>query len=233
MTLLELYEPLFQYICTFNRNARGGGQLHFETTRDEILTLLNEITAQANESAKLATQAAAMRMPIIYFVDSMISESRAPFAREWNAGRLAFEENVRAGDQLFFEEELEPTLADNSEEATERLAVFFVCLGLGFTGDLIGESGQKALKNYSQKIFVRIKSMVETDPRAKISKEAYFADERTLTEPPSRKFILLSILFICCALGVLVLYGVMYAQAKKDFSKSVNAVAERQTPIKR
>jgi type VI secretion system protein ImpK len=229
MTLLELYEPLFQYICTFNRNARGAGQLHYETTLDEIMTIMNNIADNANASVKLAGQAAKLRMPIIYFIDSMISQSRAPFASQWNSRRLAFDENVRAGDELFFEEELEPTLADNSEDATERLAIFFVCIGLGFVGDKVGDQGEKALKNYAQKIFVRIKSMVEADPRAKITKDAYFVDRRVLTPPPNRTVVFLSILFVCCALGVVVLYGLMFSGAKKEFSTAVDAVAKRQT----
>ena len=55
------------------------------------------------------------------------------FSPQWQKEPLAFERNELAGDEKFFDL-LEETLNDSSEEATEQLAVYHICMGLGFTG---------------------------------------------------------------------------------------------------
>ena len=59
-------------------------------------------------------------MPLIFFVDSLISESTLPFAAEWNRKRLAYERNELAGDEKFFDF-LDETLAEKGPDADERL----------------------------------------------------------------------------------------------------------------
>ena len=72
-------------------------------------------------------------MPIIFFVDSIIAESKLSCAGQWHQDRLAYEQNELAGDEKFFDL-LDETLNDPSPEATERLVIYYVCLGIGFTG---------------------------------------------------------------------------------------------------
>ena len=40
MTLLELCDPLFQYICRFNRSARKGGHHDLIQVRQEVKAML-------------------------------------------------------------------------------------------------------------------------------------------------------------------------------------------------
>src|SRR5207249_3023762 len=82
---------------------------------------------------RLASQLKKVELPLTFFVDSLIAESSLPFAAQWNQNRLAYDRNELAGDEKFFDL-LDEDLKDQSEEASERLAVFYVCLGLGFSG---------------------------------------------------------------------------------------------------
>src|SRR5438132_5803416 len=111
--------------------------------------------------------------------------------------------NELAGDERFFDF-MEQDLADTSEEAAERLAVYYMCLGLGFTGMYQGRPDQ--IRKYIDQIFPRVRQWLDVDPRTKISEEAYrFTDTRVLTEPPSKKIILVALLFLFFSLSALAL----------------------------
>ncbi|MGB7838830.1 MAG: hypothetical protein WBL40_12040 [Terrimicrobiaceae bacterium] len=77
MTLFDLYEPLFQYICMLNRIARKGSKeaIEYGSLRTEIVSLLDSINKRAQADPLLALQAKKLEMPVTFFVDSMISES--------------------------------------------------------------------------------------------------------------------------------------------------------------
>src|SRR5579859_830230 len=133
MTLLQLTEPLFQYVCRLNRIARrGSGQkssgdttfvtlsreaaataapmvpprganLDYTVARSEIKALLEDMMSRAATDLRLSMQARKVELPLIFFVDSMIAESRLPFAAEWNQNRLAYDRQELAGDEKFFD----------------------------------------------------------------------------------------------------------------------------------
>src|SRR5204862_8116200 len=132
-----------------------------------------------------------------FFVDNLICTSRLKFAPQWVENRLANERNELAGDERFFDF-LEQDLTDTSEEAAERLSVYYVCLGLGFTGMYQGRPEQ--IRKYIEQIFPRIRQWVDNDPRTRVSEEAYrFTDTRLLTEPASNKIIFVAPIFLLFA----------------------------------
>src|SRR5258705_3147547 len=163
MTLLQLTEPLFQHVCRLNRFSRRAGttksggsdttyislkpeapgaaasaaaktaSLDYTVARSEIKALFEDMMARAASDIRLSQQARKVELPLIFFVDSMISESNLPFAAQWNQNRLAYDRQELAGDEKFFDL-LDETLKENGEDASERLALFYACIGLGFTG---------------------------------------------------------------------------------------------------
>jgi hypothetical protein len=157
-SLLELCEPLFQYLCRLNRlgrviagstgsgntvflvkkaagpsASRGGLTLTYDSVRTELQALLQEMQRKTKDDYRLKEQFKKLELPLKFFIDSYIVESKLPLAAEWNDNRLAYEHNELAGDEKFLEI-VEETLRDKSQEATERLAVYYVCFGIGFTG---------------------------------------------------------------------------------------------------
>src|ERR1039458_2229742 len=103
MTLLELCEPLFLKICELNRMARLGQSQEYLEVRGEIKELLDDIQRKAGAEVKLAAHAEELKMPLTFFVDSMIACSKLKLKDEWQQNRLAKERyNVLNGDSEFF-----------------------------------------------------------------------------------------------------------------------------------
>jgi type IV/VI secretion system ImpK/VasF family protein len=222
MSLLEIYEELFQYVCRLNRASKTDAHPDFARVRAEVKTLLDEVTRKVSSDVRLANQAKRLELPVTFFVDNLVCTSRLKFAPQWADNRLAKEKNELAGDERFFDF-LEEDLVDTSEDAAERLSIYYVCLGLGFMGMYQGQPEQ--LRIYMEKIFPRIRQWMDVDSRAKITEEAYRStDTRLLTEPPSRKIIFVAIVFLFLSLVVLsVIYG-LYVAASHDLSVSIGKI---------
>lgn len=223
MKLLEVYEELFQYICCLNRTAKTQAHPEFLRVRAEVKELLEQAPRHAAGDVRLANQVARLEMPMIFFVDNVISTSRLKFARQWAEKRMAHERNDLAGDERFFVDFLEKDLTDPSEEAAERLAVYYVCLALGFRG--MYQNQPDKIRAYLDQIFPRVRQWMDNDPRTKISEEAYrHTDTRQLTEPPSRKLALVAVAFVFLTLSVMVVYYFLYAHSVRVLRGSVDQI---------
>src|SRR5438105_15724107 len=97
MTLLELCDPLFQYICRLNRGGRKGGHVEFTTVRSEVIGLFDELKNRASSDFKLASQFKIVQLPRVFFVDSPIRRGKLPCAKEWNKDRHPFSRGQLAG----------------------------------------------------------------------------------------------------------------------------------------
>ena len=223
MKLLDLYEDLFQSICRLNRASKAEGQLEYARVRSEIETALSDITRNASNDVRLLNQVKKLELPMVFFVDNILCTSRLKFASQWAEDRLAVRRhNELAGDERFFDF-LEQDLTDTSEEAAERLAVFYVCFGLGFTGMYQGRPDQ--IRKYVEQIFPRVRQWIDVDPKTKISEEAYrCTDTRVLTEPPSNKIILVALIFLFLSLTSVAIYYGLYASASRQLSSSIDQI---------
>jgi len=250
VTLLELTEPLFQYICRLNRIAcRGksgetttfltktaaaassaapaaaparGASLDEVVVRSEIKALLEDLMSKASLDLRLSQQASKIELPLIFFIDSMIAESALPFAAQWNQHRLAYDREELAGDEKFYDL-LDETLKESGEDAAERLAVFYICIGLGFTGIYFKQP--EFLRKTMLSIAPRIRHLVENDQSARICPEAYQGiDTRNLVEPPGNRMVLVGLVFACFTLAVLISYVLMYREASRNLHNSIEEV---------
>jgi len=222
MKLLELYEELFQYLCRLNRAAKTSAQPEYARVRGEVKELLEQVLRQAASDVRLLNQAKRLELPLIFCIDYLICTSRLKFATQWAGNRLAKDRNELAGDERFFDL-LEEDLKDTSEEAAERLAVFYVCLCLGFLGMFQGQPEQ--VRKYIEQIYPRIAPWVDRDPRTKISEEAYqHTDSRVLTEPPSNKIILVALGFVFLTLSALAIFYALYAGAVHELKIAVEVI---------
>jgi type IV/VI secretion system ImpK/VasF family protein len=224
MKLLELYEDIFQYICRLNRVVKTQVHPDFVRVRSEIKDLLEQTARNGSSDVRLANQVKRLELPIIFFIDNLICTSRLKFAPQWAEKRLASERNELAGDERFFDL-LEADLKETSEEAAERLAVYYVCLGFGFTGMYVNQPDK--VRSYTEQIFPRIRQWIDSDPSTKVSEEAYrHTDTRALTDPPNKKMILVVIAFAFVSLSVLVVYYGLYANAVKNLENSLDKIME-------
>lgn len=254
MNLLELTEPIFQYVCRLNRLARKSGgasagdtafigkgpgapaaprvaSLDYAVVRSEVKAMFEDLIQKSNSDVRLNMQAKKMELPLLFFVDSMISESSLPFAAQWNQNRLAYERNELAGDEKFFDL-LEETMKDSSEDASERLAVYYNCIGLGFSGIYFRQP--EYLRKTMLTIAPRIRHLVEADQTAKICPDAYEGiDTRNLVQPPSSKMAFVGILFLCFILAVGITYVFLYRAASRSLSTSLDHILKQEMPVKK
>jgi type IV/VI secretion system ImpK/VasF family protein len=154
MKLLELYEDLFQYVCRLNRAAKTPAHPEYARVRSEVKDLLQQAVRNAASDVRLLNQAKSLELPMMFFVDYLVCSSRLKFAMQWAENRLAKERNELSGDEKFFDL-LEADLKDTSEEAAERLAVYYVCLGLGFMG--MYQTQPEQIRRYMEQIFPRVR----------------------------------------------------------------------------
>jgi len=226
MTLLELTEPLFQYICMLNRIARnpGGENMSLDALRPVMVDMLEGMKAQAEPDPRLATQYKKMEMTLIFFVDSMLSESKLTLAPQWNKNRLAYERNELAGDEKFFDL-LDETLAEKGSEADERLEVYYACLGLGFQGWYAGQP--EYLRKKMHEISLRISRVFDPDQRARICPEAYQStDGRDLIERPGLKVLTIGISFVGLCLVVLAVNFLLFQTASHGLADALREILQ-------
>ncbi|UCC98189.1 MAG: DotU family type IV/VI secretion system protein [Phycisphaerales bacterium] len=226
MTLLELCEPLFQYMCRLRRSARMGRTMEMDEVRNNIVGIFSEMKAEASSNHELLTQYEKIELPLIFFADFTIKEGNLPFSYDWI--ELARERNELAGDEKFFDL-LDADLADPSDSATQRLAVFYTCLGLGFTGVYTGQL--ESIQRLISQISARISGLMDADKKSYICPDAYEnVDTRDLIEPPGAKLmgigITLAALFIIWAVS----YCFLFKWTSDDLAESLEVIAGQQTP---
>jgi len=225
MTILQLCEPLFQYVCRLNRMGRAMTGAEFSEVRSQVLVLLDEIKEAAGKDAKLAGQYRRLELALLFFVDSMIVEGKLKISAEWHRSRLAFERNEMSGDDKFFDL-LEQVLHDSSPEASEILVVYYACLGLGFSGCYAGRADQ--LRKYQNQIFSRVRHLVDADETTRFCKEAYDnVDKRDLRQPPGVKMVWIALLFVCLVSSFMIFYYWTYRDASDELRQASQYILER------
>lgn len=230
MTVLELCEPLFKKVCLLNRLGREGASLsstiELEKLRLEIKELFADLEKKASSQPGLGALWQKLELPLIFFVDSMIAECGLAVSTAWHHNRLAYERKELAGDEKFFDL-LDETLNDPSEEATERLKIFYTCLGLGFSGWYAGQP--EYLRGKMLDISHRIRPAMDTDQSTRICPEAYIGvDTRDLIQRPGLSIAAIAIIFVGLCLIVLTVETYLFRAASLSLTDSVTAIASQE-----
>jgi type VI secretion system protein ImpK len=227
MTPLELCEPIFTKICVLNRLGRSqGGLLSYDQLRSEIEQLFTRIRNSADADPALKVQWQKLELPLTFFVDSMISESGLAIAATWNRNRLAYERKELTGDEKFFDL-LDETLNDPSDEASQRLVVFYTAIGLGFTGWYAGQP--EYLRGKMLDVSQRIRTAMETDKTVRICPETYLnVDTRDLVEAPASKLGGIAIIFLGLCLIVVIVEAYLFHAASLSLTDSLTAIGSQE-----
>lgn len=229
MTLVELCEPLFQYICRLNRLARSGADLPASQIRSEIKHILDEIKVTASQTPGLLSKyemiegrdgRKGIELVLIFFADSMVRDSKLACARGWDD--IAAEHHEYAGDDKFFDL-LDETLQDRSKDATEQLAVFYTCLGLGFVGGLYGQP--EAIRRKMHDCVARIGDQMDDASRGRICREAYeHTDKRPLNLPKTQRILVSVGILVTVLVSVFVAAGFGYHFAQRGLDRSFQTI---------
>ncbi|MGE3109841.1 MAG: DotU family type IV/VI secretion system protein [Phycisphaerales bacterium] len=222
MTLTELCEPLFQYVCRLSRTTRKSIRVEPATVRSEVTAILADMKAKAGTERNLVSQYEKVELALIFFVDFMARECLRGVGK-WS--ELAADRKELAGDERFFDL-LEETLKEPGEAATERLGVFYTCLGLGFTGWYAGQP--EYLRKKMLEISARTRGMMDTDPNAKICPEAYeHVNTSNFIEPPGKRLIGVAIVLVGLFILVVGLNISLYYNANKRVNDAVKLIVQK------
>lgn len=224
MALYDLCEPLFEYVCAVVRAGKLEKQPRMEQVRARVKDVLSDIEQEAANDHVLSEQFGKVKLPLVYFVDSLIVESDLDFAERWDSQRLAYEYDKLAGDEEFFTR-LDETLEDESEAADERLLIYYACIGLGFTGMYKGR--EEELEKRVMRVASRVKRFITMDKTRRICPDAYVTDERDFTEPPGRKISTILYLFISCLFVFLVGYYLVYQTTIRELVSALNSILDK------
>jgi len=222
MNLIELCEPLFNYVCRLNRLARSGQPADFDLVRADIKELLAKASEASHESAALAEQFKKVELSLIFFIDSVIAESALSFTANWNQRRLAYERNELSGDEKFFDI-LDENLTQQGPEADERLAIFYTCIGLGFTGWY--QTQPEYLRKKMRQVALRITNYVEPDEESLITADAYHYTDTTNLPLPVKES-LTPVLIVLVGLVILVagLNFYLFRRSSSDLQRDIDTI---------
>jgi len=230
--LHELCEPLFQYICQLNRigrlsHAGKAAQTYgLERTRGRIEAIFEDMKSRASSDPRLSDQFAKVELVLMFFVDFMVRESWLDFAKDWT--ELAAERSEFAGDEKFFDL-LEETLADPSEAASERLVIFYDCMGIGFTGIYAGQP--EMLRKLMGQCFVRVRQWLRAEETPRISPEAYeHIDERDLVTPPGTKLFGMALALVVLTIVLVLANLFAYGWAQGDLRSALKTINSQPKP---
>jgi type VI protein secretion system component VasF len=174
--------------------------------------------AKADATPGMSGPYTEVELVLIFFVDSMILNSKLgggwkPLSNE--RGELGFEEK--------FWDLLEDALKDPSDSATQRLAVFYVCIGLGFTGLYTGQHDY--IRRKMLEISARLRGFIDADQAARICPDTYEnVDTRNLTQPPNRSLAAMVIALVALSGVLLVAYWQMFKHASDEIRGSLGAI---------
>ncbi|MHC4249807.1 MAG: DotU family type IV/VI secretion system protein [Planctomycetota bacterium] len=213
MKLIDLCDPLFRYVSSLKRALKRGAAPGESKVRSEVLKLLGRIRDSADDP-DLEVQFDAVELALIFFVDFIVLESGTQLADDWEP--IAYDRNELTGDQKFFEM-LEQTLADPSDEASERLAIYHTCLALGFTGGQeeapvdghaylsFAGAGTSEMDKTRRKVYSRVRKFMGIKAGERLVPEAYeHVDRSKPAEDTGRKLLVMAIT-LAVLTGVLVI----------------------------
>lgn len=220
MTLLELCEPLFLYMCRLNRSVRKGGAASMGPVRSEIAAILEDMKTKAATDVGLADQFAKIELVLFFFVDFMIKESSLPFAGDWE--ELAYERNELAGDEKFFDV-LDETLAEKGKATDERLGIFYVCMGLGFSGWYADQP--EYVREKMMECAARARHIMDSDEVSRICPEAYeHVDTSDLIQPPGKKLLGIALTLVALIVALFVTNIFLFRLASKELLAALETI---------
>ncbi len=226
MTLPQLVEPLFQYVCRLNRAHRAGAVTDGDLTRRELTDLFEQLRRQAARDPALQQSFREMELPLLFFVDFVIAYSDLPFAGQWrrDENRLAYARGERGGDEKFLEL-LDAALKPNSGATAEQLAVYYTCLGLGFTGQppLTGPELQMRMLQLAG----RLRGTLDADVHTRITPDAYYADTAPYARPPGSAFLKLALVLVGLVAVLLAANIVLWRESVRGLRECVLTTREQ------
>ena len=203
--------------------------MEYSAVRNAVKELFEQMSTKSKRDVGLASQYSKIELPLLFFVDSMLAEGPWPWAPEWNRNRLAYERDELAGDEKFFDL-LEQNLAETGEGADERLAVFYTCIGLGFSGWYVGQP--EYLRRKMNDLLPRVRAFIDADEAAIITPDTYkHTDTSNLPLPMSASVIPVLIGVVGCVVLVVVANFYLFRLSSQDLNRALDTILAKDPAV--
>jgi hypothetical protein len=234
MTLADICEPVFQHVCRLNRLGRKGQRADAATVRAELKSLLQQVRSKAEATPGMIGPYEGIESILVYFADSMISSGDLRFAGGWkpishDPGVIGLRMEPELGFEERFWDMLEEALRDPSEGATQRLTVYYTCIGLGFTGLYTGQPDY--VKRKSLEIASRLRGNIDADFTSKLCQDAYEnVDERALNIDRGRRLVGLVLVLVTATVVLLAGYVWAFRDSSRALTTALTDVVKAGSP---
>lgn len=230
MNLKQICHPLFQYVCSLYRHQEKGQEFPEDQVRSEVRHCFDSMHDAVIGNTILADQLSKIELPLVFFVDYMIKEG--PFAFSQNWVELARDFNELSGDEKFFDI-LDETLSDPSPSATERIAIFYTCIALGFYGCYASDPKylERKIKICALRINLSsetaLKQPFGTDVYKTVSTENLFRDPRRVTRTI---LLVVMLIFISAIAANMIYFNMIVNKTRKRFHSVEKMIINRHRP---
>ena len=234
MNLSDICEPLFQHVCRLNRMGRKGGRADAATVRAELKGILQDVRAKAEATPGMISPYEGIEAILIYFADSMILSGDLKFAGGWkpishDPAVIGLKVEPELGFEERFWDMLEEALRDPTDNATQKLSVYYTCIGLGFTGLYTGQP--EYVKRKMLEIAARLRGNIDADFASKICQNAYeHTDERELQMRRGRRLVGLVLVLVAMMVSLLIGYVWAFRESSKTLTSALNTLVKQSSP---
>lgn len=216
MNLMELCEPLFYQMCAINRGARRGGVDGHMVTRDMVLSSFDSIEAKAAEDPALASQYSQVEKFLKCFVDFTIQNSGLPFAGQWEV----LSEDVAAFTHFF--DALDYNLKDHSPGAADRIAIFYTCMGLGFSPDQSPQEIQQKM----QACLNRMGPLADKNVLEPLSSPEEHRPDPTVFKPPGKSIAMIVVAMILVLAVIFLANLTLFSNASSELRAAIQTILD-------
>jgi type VI secretion system protein ImpK len=151
--------PIFRYMVDFPAKLGQGDDPPLAEVRGDLLTLISEAEQRAG-SREQASDFAAAKYALIYWIDELLINSTWSHATDWREHILEWDfYRERLGGEKFYDKAREAETLPR----TDALEVFFLCVALGFQGKYTHNLFE--LQKWAERVYGRIASASQPPDR--------------------------------------------------------------------
>ncbi len=227
--LSKLIKPILNQLCEYYEYNRAGTNIELSQVYAQLNSLLQKAKSEAFNNVLLQKKFSVIEIPLVFFIDYFIIESKFSFSKDYRP--LALNYNELSGDEKFFD--LLDVIIDDSSVDVDVIQAFYTMLMLGFDGifkrdttEVLNRIDKCALKLQLNQ--AKNKNEIENKNSTNENLEKFEKD--TLRDFFSQKrnvlFVIILVTFLCILANTISIYHYL-----SEFNTSVNEAVEASSPF--
>jgi type VI secretion system protein ImpK len=222
--LREVFSDLIAFVIYFESICEQAPP-DLKEFRDKVIALLNAQEERAKTYGIGAEAFKEARYAVLSWVDEMVLNSKWSARNQWQHLMLAYYGTLNAGEEFFRRLNALPSNANDIRE------IYYLCISLGFQGELAFGEGTRELQALKQKLY---KQIITTGGDIRQSYSRLFPEAyQKLNLSPQAKPKSNRIWYITGTIVVLLVFGVYWFFLQREANRIVSELTKTPsiTPI--